>query len=204
MPANTRQCCVRAHSLLRTALTLTSPCHSLTAVIMPQTSCENPARASYQSIFDSALQEYTKKTRKDLSSNPLFPKLQSCGSPDDIIVILRQQIPGFDRSASTSSGDRLTRWLNPTVKVIDAFSVTVGGAVSLVCLTVYEVILHTDIYHVGIPTCRGDLHRHRHPPFSKCLHQFHFPRTYRDVLISLRLQALLARVEANYLTSLTG
>jgi len=103
---------------------------------MSQTSCENPARASYQSIFDSALQEYTKKTRKDLSSNPLLSKLQSCGSPDDIIIILRQQIPGFDQSASTSGDDRLTRWLDPTVKVINAFSVTMGGAIALVCLTV--------------------------------------------------------------------
>lgn len=107
---------------------------------MSQTSCENPAHATYQSIFDSALQEYTKKTKKDLSSNPLFPKLQSCGSPDDIIIILRQQIPGSDQSASTSSDDRLTRWLDPTVKVINAFSVTIGGAVALVCLAVYKVI----------------------------------------------------------------
>jgi hypothetical protein len=105
---------------------------------MPQTS-RNSAHANYQNILDRALQEYKKKTRKDLSSNPLFHKLQACGSPDNIIIILRQQIPGFDQSASGSSDDRLTRWLDPTVNVINAFSVTIGGAVDLVCLTVYEV-----------------------------------------------------------------
>jgi hypothetical protein len=110
-----------------------------TNVTMPETPPENSARANYQSIFDSALQEYTKKTRKHLSSDPLFHKLQSCSSPDDIITILRQQIPGFDQSSSGSSDDRLTKWLDPTVKVINAFSVTIGGAVALVGSTAYEV-----------------------------------------------------------------
>ena len=106
---------------------------------MSQTPTESPVRANYQAIYDSALQEYKKKTRKDLSSNPLFNTLQSCGSPDDIITVLRQQIPEFDQSASGSSDDRLTRWLNPTVDVISAFSAIIGGAVALVGLTVCEV-----------------------------------------------------------------
>ena len=107
---------------------------------MPQTPGESPTRANYQSIFDSALQEYKKKTRKDLSSNPLFHKLQSCDSPDDIITTLRQQIPGFDPSAGGSSDDRLTRWLDPTVKVISAFSATIGSTVALVGPTAYKVL----------------------------------------------------------------
>ena len=113
--------------------------HPPTTVIMSPTSPENPDRANYQSVFDSALQEYKKKTRKDLPSNPLCHKLQSCDSPDDIIITLRQQIPGFDQSASGSNEDRLTKWLDPTVKVISAFSATIGGVVALVCLAVYEV-----------------------------------------------------------------
>jgi hypothetical protein len=106
---------------------------------MPETPPENFARANYQSIFDGALQEYTKKTRKVLSSEPLFHKLQSCDSPDDIITILRQQIPVFDQSSGGSSDDRLTRWLDPTVKVINAFSATIGGAAALVGPSAYEV-----------------------------------------------------------------
>ena len=106
---------------------------------MSQTPAESSARANYQSIFDNALQEHKKKTRKDLSSDPLFHTFQSCGSPDDIIAILRQQIPQFHQSASGSSDDRLTRWLVPTVKVINAFSATIGGAVALVGPTAYAV-----------------------------------------------------------------
>jgi hypothetical protein len=103
---------------------------------MPQISLE---KANYQSIFDSALQEYEKKTRKDPSLHPLFCRLESCDSPDGIITILRQQIPGFDQSADGSSDDRLTRWLDPTVKVINAFSATIGNAVSLVSFAANEV-----------------------------------------------------------------
>jgi len=104
---------------------------------MPKTPPENSVRANYQSIFDSALQEYTKKTRKDLSSEPLFHNLQSCDSPDDIMTILQQQIPEFGQSAGGNSDDRLTRWLDPTVKVINAFSATIGGAVALVGPSAY-------------------------------------------------------------------
>jgi hypothetical protein len=106
---------------------------------MLETPPENSARTTYQSIFDSALQEYTKQTRKDLSSEPLLHNLQSCDSLDDIITILRQQIPGSGQSAGGSSDDRLTRWLDPTVKVINAFSATIGGAVALVGPSAYEV-----------------------------------------------------------------
>jgi hypothetical protein len=106
---------------------------------MPDTP-QDYARANYLSIFDGALQEYKRKTGKDICSNPLFDKLQSCSSPDDIIAMLRQQIPAFDQSASWSSDDRLTRWLDPTVQVISAFSATIGAGVALVSPTPYEVI----------------------------------------------------------------
>lgn len=100
---------------------------------MSQTSPENTQRADYQSIFDSALQAYKKRTGKDLPSNQLFRRLESCVSPDDIITLLRHQIPAFDQSGSSNDG--LTRWLDPTVKVINAFSATLGDTITLVSLT---------------------------------------------------------------------
>ena len=114
--------------------------HSATvvAVTMPQTSPDIPSRANYQLIFDSALQAYKKKTGEDLPSTPLFRTLETCHSSDDVIATLRQQIPAFDQSGS--SDDRLTRWLDPTVKVVNAFSATIGGAVALVSLIEYGMI----------------------------------------------------------------
>jgi hypothetical protein len=146
---------------------------------MPRTHAESSARANYQSIIDNALQEYEKKTRQDLSSNPLFRRLQSCHSPDDIIAILRQQISRFDQSANGSSGDRLTRWLDPTVKVINAFSATMGGTVALVGPTAYGVTRPESapyFHSAGIPTWRVDLHWHRHATLRKHIHRSPFPR----------------------------
>src|SRR5579863_4602191 len=93
------QMCTRGNTPLSRSPYCSHFYHSSTTVTMPQTPAKGPVRANHQSIFDSALQEYEKKTRKDLSSNPLFHKLQSCDSPDDIITTLRQQIPEFDQSA---------------------------------------------------------------------------------------------------------
>jgi hypothetical protein len=104
---------------------------------MSQTSSEIPRApgANYKVIFDSALQTYKKKTGKNLASSPLFHRLEACGSPEDVVGILRGQIPGFGQSSRGHDDDRLTKWLDPTVRVINAFSMTIGGAVALVSLT---------------------------------------------------------------------
>ena len=105
---------------------------------MLQTSPGSSTQAIFISVFDNALKVYEEKTGKDLSSNPLLHRIETCYSPDDIITLLRQQIP---RSYKSQSGDdKLTRWLNPTVNVIKAVSANIGGAVALVSLTQYEVI----------------------------------------------------------------
>lgn len=87
-------------------------------------------------VFENALKAYEEKTGKDLSSNPLLHRIETCNSPDDIITILRQQIPNY-KSQSTDGG--LTTWLNPTVNVIKAFSANIGGAVTLVSPPQYKV-----------------------------------------------------------------
>src|SRR5712672_329782 len=96
---------------------------------MPQAS---PGISNYQSIFDGALLAYREKTGKDLTSDPLLRRLESCHSPNDIIALLRERVP---RPAQPrSDGKRWTKWLNSTVKVLGAFSTTISGGVSLVRL----------------------------------------------------------------------
>jgi hypothetical protein len=86
--------------------------------------------SNYQSIFDNALEAYEKKTKEDLRSHPLLSKLESCHSPDAVLSVLREQIPGFNQSSNTN--ERLTKWLNPTVNVLHTFSGAIGGGISLV------------------------------------------------------------------------
>jgi hypothetical protein len=99
-----------------------------------------PSRSNYRVIFDSALEAYKRKTGKDLISDPLFHSIESCNSPDAVLAILQAQIlkPGQPQSSSSSS-NKLTTWLDPTVNVLNAFSTTIGGFAGLVSPKEYEM-----------------------------------------------------------------
>ena len=105
---------------------------------MSQNLPETSSTSNYQVLFDNALKAYKHKTGKDLPSDPLIRKLESCNSPDAVLELLREQIPGFDQSGSSHDGSM--KWLDPTVNVLYAFSSTIGGAVSLVSLSKIEGI----------------------------------------------------------------
>ena len=99
---------------------------------MSQTPSAN-SHSNYQSIFDSALESYKNKTGKDLTSDPLLHRLETCRSPDDILVILREHTSGFDHPHNSSDG--LTKCLNTTVSVLYSFSAIIGASPGLVSLT---------------------------------------------------------------------
>ncbi|KAH9037497.1 hypothetical protein EDB85DRAFT_2273396, partial [Lactarius pseudohatsudake] len=80
-------------------------------------------------IFGTALEAYRKQTKNDIVSHPLATQLQSCDSPGAILSILRAQVQAFDQSQSAD--ERLTKWLDPTVNVLYAFSATLGEGVGL-------------------------------------------------------------------------
>ena len=92
----------------------------------------NSSSSRFQAIFEAALKSYQKQTKKDLIKHPLASQLQDCDSTNAILAILQDQIQEFDKSHS--GDERLTKWLGPTVNVLNAFSATVSGGVSLVCL----------------------------------------------------------------------
>ena len=104
---------------------------------MSQTPTAATSSSNYQSIFDNAIEAYKKKTKKDLRSLPLLDKLQHCDSPDAVLGILYEQIPGFDQSRAPD--DELSRWLNPTVSVLYTFSGVIGGGISLASATEIRV-----------------------------------------------------------------
>ena len=102
----------------------------LTAVAMSQMTPIASSSSNFQAIFYTSLKTYEKKTKKDLLTHPLMTQLQTCSSPTDILAVLRTQVQDFEQS--TSGDDKLTRWLNPTVNVLYAFSSALGGGVGLV------------------------------------------------------------------------
>ena len=78
------------------------------------------------------MKAYEKRTKKDLLAHPLAAQLQTCDSPAAILAVLQQQLEVSGLDQSQSGDDRWTKWLDPTVNVLFAFSATVGAGVSLV------------------------------------------------------------------------
>jgi hypothetical protein len=78
------------------------------------------------------LKAYERQTKKDLIAHPLAAQLQTCDSPSAILALLQGQVQQLGRSQSRD--ESLTRWLNPTVNVLYAFSATLGEGVGLVSL----------------------------------------------------------------------
>ena len=86
----------------------------------------------FQAIFQAALKSHQRQTKNDLLAHPLASQLQDCDSTNAIITILQDQVQQFDKSRS--GDERLTKWLGPTVNVLNAFSATISSGVSLVSL----------------------------------------------------------------------
>ena len=99
---------------------------------MSQTPATTSTSSSFQVIFQAALKSYRKQTKEDLLTHPLASQLQSCESTTAILAILQDQVREFDKSRG--GDERLAKWLGPTVNVLNAFSATVSGGVSVVRL----------------------------------------------------------------------
>ena len=117
---------------------------------------------NFRLIINTALETYEKRTKKNLLDHPLASQLQACNAPGDILAVLQQQIQGLHQSRSAD--ERWTKWLDPTVHVLFAFSRAVG-TVGLVWYALIR-ILHSHIYLTGILTRNGGLCGNRCSPFS--------------------------------------
>ena len=106
------------------------------------TSSTSQAAASISNIqlITDALADYAKITGIDLSKNQFATVLAHSNSPEAILQLIQEREKAFKEYRDGNR--RLIRCLSPVVKVIQAFSVILGEAVS------YEddlIILLTDI-----------------------------------------------------------
>jgi hypothetical protein len=93
------------------------------------------ATPNFQPILDQALKEYKKKTGKELTTHPLAEEIKGCSSPDAILAVLQGKANELNQSQS--SDERLTKWLTPTVNVLNALSATLGQGVGTVSPNVF-------------------------------------------------------------------
>ena len=133
--------------------------------IMSNTPSASTSQSNFASIFNASLESYKRKTKNDLASHPLLPGLQSCESPENVLTVLREQVPAF--SQSQSSDDRLTKWVTPTVNVLHSFSETIGQCVGLVNT---KTFLHRKFglnIILGIPAGKCSLYWDRRSTFGR-------------------------------------
>ena len=104
--------------------------------IMSTAPFTSTSQSNFVSIFNAALEFYKCKTKKDLSSHPLLLNLQSCGSPEAVLTVLREQVPAF--AQSQNSDDGLAKWVTPTVNVLCSFSEAIGQGVGLVNTKIFR------------------------------------------------------------------
>jgi hypothetical protein len=94
---------------------------------MPPQTDPTSTSSNFQPSFDNALKAYKKRTKKDLLTHPLADRLKACDSTSSIITVLQEQV--LELNDSQRSDERLTKWLDPAVKVLHAFSETLGEGV---------------------------------------------------------------------------
>ena len=91
---------------------------------------------NFELIFNNALKEYERRTKKDLLAHPLAAQLQTCDSPGAVLLVLRQQVQGL--SQSRKPDEALTKWLDPAVNVLYSLSGTLGEGIGLVSLRTWD------------------------------------------------------------------
>ena len=102
--------------------------------IMSPVPSTSTSSTTFEALFTAALKEYKKQTKRDIASHPLAIQLQSCDSSSAIIAVLRtkaQTVKGTD--------ERWTKWLDPIVNVLFAFSATLGSGIGVVNTSYVEL-----------------------------------------------------------------
>ena len=100
--------------------------------LMSHTHPTSASSSNFELIFNNALKTYKQRTNKDLLTHPLAGQLERCNSASGILAVLQEQVKELNQSQRQN--ETWMRWLDPTVKVLHAFSETLGKGVTLVCL----------------------------------------------------------------------
>jgi len=85
---------------------------------------------SFQSVFNAALDEYTKHTGKDLTNLPLSIKIESCRSPGDVLGVLQERAKVFREFREGNK--KLMKVIEPTVNVLCSLSGAFSDNIGLV------------------------------------------------------------------------
>jgi STAND-like protein len=113
---------------------------------MSLTTPSGPSAVRFQSILNSALQDYTKQTRVDLSKYDFVSQLERCGSPDEVLWLLRDKAKKFKEYRDGNR--KLINWITPVVQVIHVFAGFLGEVTSMVSRKAFDPFASNGRYDV--------------------------------------------------------
>jgi hypothetical protein len=102
--------------------------------------------SNFRSVFDTALDQYKRKTRNDLVAHRFTALLESCTSPSAILAVLNEQCGVQEFIQSQRGDERPKQWLNATANVLCAFSAVIGQGAGLVNSSTSTVHLHPNTH----------------------------------------------------------
>ena len=125
----------------------------------------NASFLQFQDLFDAALKEYSRRTGKDIATDPLTARLLRCDSSDAVLSILGEQAHAFNQFRNGDGKVQLMRRLKPTIDILLGLSTggIFGESIGLVRLTERHIFC---VIH--------------HPPYR----YFHQQQQYLPVLVS--------------------
>src|SRR5260221_9217851 len=154
---------------------------------------------NFQNIFNTALEAYKKKTKKDPLTHPLSAKLQHCDSPAAILSVLQELVKQFGQRGN----ERLRSYLNPVVNVLYAFSTAIGEGVGLVGPKLQFPYDPGSDYHLsGISPSKGNICWNWHTSFGGLSSRF-IGMTYCDASIC-RLPRMSTPAKVHWLIFLSA
>lgn len=125
-------------------------------------SSSNPSLPSVQfpEIFEAALEEYVKKTKKNIKTDPLFAKLQDCNSSDAVLKILEEQALDFEVYRKGDRKVQLMRRLEPIVEILFRLSTKDGlkECIVSVRLTRYNFLRKFIIHSADLSTSESHIY----------------------------------------------
>ncbi|KAH9177267.1 hypothetical protein EDB89DRAFT_2240064 [Lactarius sanguifluus] len=96
---------------------------------MPSSSQASVSSSQFESIINAALNEFKKKTGKNLLDDWLAKELQSCDSVDAVMDIIQGQAEAFDKFKN--GGSKLMKWVRSSVQVLYTISAALGDGVGV-------------------------------------------------------------------------
>jgi hypothetical protein len=123
--------------------------------------------SNLSNLFESALQEYEKKTGKPLAEHPLAERLEHCDSLESVSDVLQEQARAFNESINS----RITKSLNSIVSILHTLSTTTAicDAIGVVRRKLGWPFYFSHTCSIALPTCSTNIHRACYPPWCMCL-----------------------------------